>query len=333
MAITPGVPEHPPERVPPTGGRPPLRLTARSPEDLLALAPVLLGFWPEQSVVMLTFGARRPFHARLDLPGRRADAAEVAELFLEPARRHGVRGVVFLFYSEDVADAEPTWAALRRGARRSGVAVLQALWADARRYRRLDRAQGEATAHGEAPVEYDVSSHPFVVQAMVEGRLPFRTRAEMVASLRSDPTAVAAVEAALAGAGAPGAEPAPGQVAAWVRRQVGRAPSAATIAEVMPALGSPPSAPAEVALGQASGDADEERWLWAGVLPQVPESHVPAVATLLGFAAWRAGDGAMAWAAVDRARGVAPDDAGAARLAALLEMAVPPGRRGERSVV
>ena len=63
-------------------------LTARSPEDLLALVPIVLGFVPRESVVMLTFGAQRTFHARVDLPVREAEVAEVVQALLEPARRH-----------------------------------------------------------------------------------------------------------------------------------------------------------------------------------------------------------------------------------------------------
>ena len=43
-------------------------LTARTPEDVIAAVPLVLGFVPEESVVMLTFGGRHTFHARLDLP-------------------------------------------------------------------------------------------------------------------------------------------------------------------------------------------------------------------------------------------------------------------------
>ena len=46
-------------------------LTARTPEDILAVVPVVLGFEPTESLVMLTFGGDPPFHARVDLPERR----------------------------------------------------------------------------------------------------------------------------------------------------------------------------------------------------------------------------------------------------------------------
>ncbi len=54
----------------PTTG--PTTLTARTPEDLLAVVRVVLGFEPADSIVMLTLGARHPCHARVDLPDTRA---------------------------------------------------------------------------------------------------------------------------------------------------------------------------------------------------------------------------------------------------------------------
>ena len=48
-------------------------LTARTPEDVLAVVPVVLGFEPTESMVMLTFGSDPPFHARVDLPDRADD--------------------------------------------------------------------------------------------------------------------------------------------------------------------------------------------------------------------------------------------------------------------
>ncbi len=46
-------------------------LNLRSPEDLLAAAPVVLGFVPTDSAVMFTFDGPSCFHARVDLPRRR----------------------------------------------------------------------------------------------------------------------------------------------------------------------------------------------------------------------------------------------------------------------
>ncbi len=42
----------------------PTTITVKAPHDLIAAAAVVLGFWPTDSVVMLTFGSAEPFHAQ-----------------------------------------------------------------------------------------------------------------------------------------------------------------------------------------------------------------------------------------------------------------------------
>ena len=110
-----------------------MTLTAREPEDLLAMAPVVLGFVPRDSVVMLTFGARRPFHARVDLPDRPDELPELVSVLLEPARHHGVRRVVLLVYTADADWAEAVTGTLVPAFAAAGiesVADIKARWVD-----------------------------------------------------------------------------------------------------------------------------------------------------------------------------------------------------------
>ncbi len=119
-------------------------LRARTPEDLLALVPVVLGFEPTGSVVMLTFDAEHPFHARVDLPDTAEDAAAVADLLLDPAAHHGVGRVVLLLYATDPDDPAlaAIWRELREGCdaradrpRRGTAGHAEPLPPDARRRR------------------------------------------------------------------------------------------------------------------------------------------------------------------------------------------------------
>src|SRR3954454_6900688 len=83
----------------------PTTLTARGPEDLLAAVPVVLGFRPQDALVLLTFGPQQTFHARLDLPSTAGaqETAEIVEVLLAPCRRHDVDRVAFVIYSADAA--------------------------------------------------------------------------------------------------------------------------------------------------------------------------------------------------------------------------------------
>ncbi len=84
----------------------PTTFTARSPEDLLALAPLVLGFQPEESLVMLTFGDHA-FHARIDLPASRAEDHAVVGALLGPVLEHDLRRVVLLVFSVASAADRP----------------------------------------------------------------------------------------------------------------------------------------------------------------------------------------------------------------------------------
>ena len=64
--------------------------------------------------------------------------------------------------------------------------------------------------------------------------------------------------------------------------------------------------------------------LWTDVLRRTPEELVAAPACLLGFAAWLAGQGALAWCAVDRCRAAEPDYGLAECVAVALDQAIPP---------
>ena len=81
----------------------PRLLTCRQPEDVLAAIPVVLGFDPAESVVMLTAGGRESFHGRVDLP--RADEPatydEVRDLLRDPALAHRSAAVMLVVYGED----------------------------------------------------------------------------------------------------------------------------------------------------------------------------------------------------------------------------------------
>lgn len=310
-------------------------LTARTSEDLLALAPVLLGFWPEESIVMLTFDARRPFHARLDLPppDEQTPGAlrEVEEALLVPARDHRARRAVLLYFTVDRRAAEGVHRVLRRGCRRARIALVTALHADGERWCELSHPDPVARALSR---EYDVSCHPFVVQALVDGRLVHRTREEMVASLEPDPAAVDAVRAALvagrhADAGVPSDGRAIRDAGAWVASLIGRvvaaggAPSDDEVARLVWVMQCGRVRDAAWSLIRRE-DAPTHLRFWQGVVRRTPDEFVAPVAALLGWAAWQAGDGARAWAAVDRCHRAVPDYPVATFLGTLLQHAVPP---------
>jgi hypothetical protein len=173
-----------------------------------------------------------------------------------------------------------------------------------------------------------VSAHPFAAQAVLHGLVTHRSRDELSATLAPDPTAVAEVKRALAGR-TPLPEGHRVAEAAWaaalVRRCVadGTRPDADATARLLVGLGDLGVRDAAW-LTMSRGDAVGHVEFWTDLVRRSPVSHLAAPAAILGFAAWLAGHGALAWCAADRSREADPDYSLAALLADSLAGALPP---------
>jgi hypothetical protein len=77
---------------------------------------------------------------------------------------------------------------------------------------------------------------------------------------------------------------------------------------------------AEISRAEATRHVD----LWRDLVRRCPLDLLPGPSCLLAFAAWLAGQGALAWCALDRCFEVDPDYSMADCVAQLLASAVPP---------
>ncbi|MET1058449.1 MAG: DUF4192 domain-containing protein [Nocardioides sp.] len=304
-------------------------LRARSPEDLLAAVPCVLGFRPSDSVVMLTFTSASPgqtFHARVDLPGDARDHPEVVALLLEPVLRHRVERVAFVLYTDDAAAAAALAGALLDAFEAAGIDVVDALRADGSHWFGL-----RPGAPSEGPGRpYDDRSHPFRAQAVLDGRVTLESRDELAATLIG--TDLAALEAVgtAAESGSPSARERPA-VARWVRDALLRALDDASDHRLTDAeVGRLVAACRDLAVRDVAwalmsrADARRHVELWRDVVRRCPTDLLAAPAALLAFAAWLAGDGALAWCALDRCALADPDYRMAGLVAHTLEQALPP---------
>lgn len=306
--------------------------TARTPEDLIALAPYLLGFHPTESVVVLTFGAPGgSFHARVDLPDGPDDRAEVCGVICHAVRRNRAPVTAVLVFSDHVERSRAVCADLVPALVEAGASVIDAIRADGHCWWSVLDADPE-------PHPYDVSCHPFTAAQVFEGNAALASRAELAGTLvGSDPAeaesvgraAVVAVDTLVSSAHAGPARAAVHAQAQWLCDRLARA---ARDGELLPtddagralALVRLPElrdvAWARVPRDQARVHVD----LWRDLVRRAPPDLVPAAAAVLGFLAWLAGDGALAWCAVDRCLEADPGDNLAHRVADLLQGAVPP---------
>lgn len=300
-------PARPPDR--PTDRR---VLTFRTPEDVLAAVPVLLGFEPSESVVMLTFGGRETFHARVDLPPPE-EIDEAVGLLLDPALAHGVERVLFVVYSTGLSHAGEVLERLGLAFTAAGVRVVNALRVDGARW----------FLPGSPGVPYDVGAHPFRVRSVVDGQVVSASREELAARLA--PTAgVAEVDQARARVVAYDAT----EVVATIWRALPRGRfDRDDLAGVL--QGMCDRAVRDAAWGSMTRhEASDHVALWTDAVQRAPDDLVGAPAAVLGLAAWLSGNGALAWCAVDRSVESDPDNSLAELVGELLSRAVPPSSWG-----
>src|SRR5258706_12434762 len=104
----------------------PSRMSLRTPEDVLAATPYLLGFHPVDSLVVLGLtGKKLTFHVRGDLPpagSSRPLLDDLADYFGDLFLRQGVDGVVLVGYGTGQSGT-PLITAVRHAMRRRRVEV------------------------------------------------------------------------------------------------------------------------------------------------------------------------------------------------------------------
>jgi ADP-ribose pyrophosphatase YjhB (NUDIX family) len=298
-------------------------LTARGPEDLLAAVPVVLGFHPQQSLVMLTFGAAHTFHARLDLPPPDDASAlvETVEALVGPCRTHQVAQVALVAYTGDPAAAARMAAALVPALVAEGLGIVDVLRAHDGLWCRVPlRAGVEETL----PVPYWDTAHPFAAHAVFEGRVTHASREELRATLMRDADLEERFGVLLARLPEPGPAEAArvgALVGGWVRS--GEDPDDEGAVRVLRAVTCSDVRDGALYAVTRESARDHLR-VWAALLRGAPDAQVPDTAALTAFCAWQAGEGALAWCALDRCLGLDPRHVLGLGLAECLARAVAP---------
>lgn len=308
-------------------------LRLRTPEDVLAQIPFLVGFHPSQSLVGLALDETRQlvFCCRLDLPPpdcpNTAMAAGSAEL-VSLLRRHGTDAVLLVAYSDDVRSSRRFFARVRQACDQAKLTVVELLRTDGRRYwSELCRDPWCCPPEG---TPYDLAVSALSMAAVVGREVAFSTDESVAASLA--PVRGAGVaEATRAFVAELGSRPddelvecgvayvAP-MLLGWLR-----APRSLTDDEV-----------ARLSVYCANREVRDAAWslmrheaptrhqeFWRDIARRAHPPYDVAPLSLFGFAAWQSGDGALARLAVQRALALDPDYA----LAGLLALALAHGIR------
>jgi uncharacterized protein DUF4192 len=312
---------------------------ARNPTDLIAVVPAVLGFHPQDSVVLLTFGPPEgAFHARVDLPIEAAEQEAVAGVLLDAVLANQARRAAVLLYTDDVEAAHAQAQVLLARLLEHAVEVIDVLRVD-------DEHWYPVPADGSPGTPYRLDTHPFTAQRVFDGQVVHRDREELEDSLigTDDEDAVEVALAAtrfadlVATSRAESAHEFLRTEARWLQRRVRSrirdrvqldvrdvqldlrdAGRLLVLASLVPTRD---VAWAEINRANSAGHVE----LWRELVRRSPRDLLPGPASLLAFAAWQHGDGALAWCAIDRCLEVDPDYSMAHYVAEVLTRAVPPG--------
>lgn len=310
-------------------------ITLRTEVDLLAMVPSTFGFHPEDSLVMVTHAGGPgpgPCHARIDLPAARAELRDVVDQLVFAAVRSRADRALVVAYTDDAELAELAVGLLDSRLRQSGIETLVAIRADGASWFPLGVPDDPRSVTG---VPYDLRSHAITSETVLEGKVTFRNRRELAESLEAaDQAEVDRVAAAAHRLGPlPRTGPRLEAEGRWLVTQVGAC--LATCTATGPGL--PVETAARVLRAVADQDLRDLVWcemtrdsapahvvLWRDLVRRAPEPLAAPAAGVLAFAAWLAGDGALAWCAVERSLATDPETVLARLVAQALESATPP---------
>lgn len=322
------------------------RVRIGSADGILAVIPHLLGFHPDDSLVMLGIGgphARIRLTFRYDLPNPldHALADDVAAHAVAVLRRQHLTMTVAIGYGPaDAVGAMMT--ALVPGLRQAGIDVQDLIRVTDGRYWSLCCDDPDCCPPG--GTAFDPGSHPASAALAAAGLPAHANRAALAAALAPEPGVAQPMRAAVARArtrtgqlvdlSAVAANGDPFQpVADAGRRSVKQA-----VARYR--QGGKLAADDDIAwLGVVLGDlrvrddawarmdpehTDAHRRLWTDLVRRLPPDLAAAPAALLAFTAWQAGDGAMASIAIERALAADPEYSMALLIADALHAGLPP---------
>lgn len=273
-----------------------MRLVVRSPEDLLAAVPHMLGFQPAESLVVVPFGPDLPA-LRVDLPTNPREREDVWEAVHEGLHRH-VRGTAragIICFTADNEAAERASHHLADRLDTIGVTTHPRLQTHESRWRDLDT--------GSSGVMDSRTVTRVAAEMVLAGAAePAVSRAALVTSLVGDRTGVAR---ALDDARVRVTSSSPRVERTWAQgrlRQFHADGNRLTDRDAARLVVSLETIDTRDALwtDMTRENAASHVALWTDLTRRAPDEVRTAPATMLAFSSWLRGDGARAWCALDQ---------------------------------
>jgi hypothetical protein len=271
-------------------------IVVHTPDELLAAMPHMLGFSPQESIVLVPVSKGLPM-ARVDLPRTGLDRDEVLRSLSGPYGRNARPGamVALVCVTEDRRSAELTSQHLAEGLEKVGVATPLRIWATDQRWKEFNT--------GEAGNRTTEAATRISAEAVMAGRArPAATRASLAESLRGDRAPVAELLPTTRAAAESSSTTTERNWAVDRLEQFhtdGNRLNDHDAAKMLVAL---TSTRVRDALWEdmSRDNATEHTALWTDLTRRAPDEVRTPAATLLAFSSWLNGDGAKAWCALDQ---------------------------------
>ncbi|MEV0715721.1 DUF4192 domain-containing protein [Asanoa sp. NPDC050611] len=334
-------------------------ITVRSCADLIASVPYLLGFHPSESIVVIAIvGDRVRFVVRGELPGA-VSPDRIARRLLSLLLRDSIDAVAIIGYGPSTL-VTPVAEAVCVALRSTDVTTVDVLRVDSGRYWSYVCANPSCCPPEGMP--FDLATTCVGAAAVYAGRVALPDR-DAVATLVAPITGAARVAmtdataradtrlTALVDAARAAADTGSVRLRSMAHTAAGAVHANARVAKTLRAAGDAAvdDAVDRYRAGRTLTD-DEVAWLsvllvhlpvrdhawehttdddwhvdlWSDVVRRVDPPLAAAPASLLAFAAWRVGHGALATIAVERALAVDPDYALARMIDEILDQCLPP---------
>jgi hypothetical protein len=271
-------------------------LVVQSPDELLAAMPHVLGFKPEESIVLVPVGPGLPI-TRVDLPKTARAREEVWDALRGPYSRHARPGarVGIVCITEDRRNAELASQHLSNRLETVGVTTHLRLWADGEHWREFNS--------GATGLQTQETAERIAAKTVLTGAVqPAPSRASLAASLIGDRepfTQLLPAARATAAASTPSGE------RDWALDRLeqfhadGNRLSDVDGARMLVALETISTRDA-LWEDMSTQNTPSHIALWTDLTRRAPDEVRAAPASMLGFASWLRGDGARAWCALDQ---------------------------------
>lgn len=273
-----------------------MRLSIHSPDELIAAIPHLLGFKVEESIVLVPLRADLPI-ARVDLPTTANERNEVWDAIRGAFSRYVQPGasvaIVCMTHDQQAAELIGRDLAVRLAS--IGIATPLRLSADDSHWYDLD--SGDSGVQTE-----DARDRLAATNVLAERAQPVNSRDAISASLAGDREPVANLMPETREASAQSMQNRERQWALGRLQQFQADGVRLTDGDASRLLVAAESIPIRDALWNdiGRGNATSHVALWTDLTSRAPDEVRAAPASLLGFAAWQNGNGAMAWCALDQ---------------------------------